>query len=405
MAVESSSLVRSKRATIFDKCAKFTRASELIKEGCYPYFRMIESAQDTEVMIEGRRMIMMGSNSYMGLTNHPKVKEAAIRATERYGSSCAGSRFLNGTLDLHIELEARLADFVEKEAALAYTTGFQTNLGAISAVVGKDDVVVIDNTDHASIIDGCRLSFGKTLRFEHNDMADLERVLATTNRHGKLIVVDGIYSMDGDIAPLPEIVDLAKRYGAGVMVDDAHSIGVLGPQGNGTAPHFGLNDEVDMIMGTFSKSLASIGGFIAGSREIIEYLKHHSRSLMFSASMAPACAAAVIAALDIIVNEPERRERLWAITHRMLKSLKDLGFDTGKSETPIIPIMVGDDRMACQMWKILHEEGLFVNPIIPPAVPPGRALMRLSVMATHTDAHIDFALEKIEKAGKAVGLI
>jgi len=405
MDVESSSLVNSKRAMIFDKCAKFTRPAEAMKQGFYPYFRMIESAQDTEVIVKDKRMLMMGSNSYMGLTNHPKVKEAAIRATEKYGTGCAGSRFLNGTLDLHVELEEKLAQFVQKEAALVFTTGFQTNLGAISAIVGKNDLVAIDNTDHASIIDGSRLSFGKTLRFDHNDMADLERVLSTTSHRGKLIVVDGIYSMEGDIARLPEIVALAKTYGAGIMVDDAHSIGVLGPQGNGTALHFGLNDEVDMVMGTFSKSLASIGGFIAASKDIVQYLKHHARSLIFSASMSPGCAAAVVAALDIIINEPERRERLWANTWRMLASLKQMGFDTGKSETPIIPIIVGDDMRVCTMWRILHDEGLFVNPVISPAVPPGRALVRLSVMATHTDKHLDFALEKIEKAGKAIGLI
>jgi len=405
MDVEPSSLVNSKRATIFDKCAEYTRPAEAMSQGFYPYFRVIESAQDTEVVHRGKRMVMMGSNSYMGLTNHPKVKEAAIRATQKYGTGCAGSRFLNGTLDLHVELEEKLARFVQKEAALVFTTGFQTNLGAISAIVEKGDAVIIDNTDHASIIDGSRLSFGKTLRFDHNNVADLERVLANSPQNGRLIVVDGIYSMEGDIAPLPEIVALAKTYGAGVMVDDAHAIGVLGPQGNGTALHFGLNDDVEMVMGTFSKSLASIGGFIASSHDVIQYLKHHARALIFSASMSPAAVAAVIAALDIIINEPERRERLWASTHRMLTSLKQMGFDTARSETPIIPVVVGDDMATFQMWKILHEEGLFVNPVISPAVPPGRSLVRLSVMATHTDAHLDFALEKIEKAGKTIGLI
>jgi len=402
---KSSSLVNAKRATIFDKCAQFTRPAEAMELGIYPYFQVIQTAQDTEVLVKGKRMLMMGSNSYLGLTNHPKVKEAAIRAIEKYGSGCAGSRFLNGTLDLHIELEENLARFVQKEAALVFTTGFQTNLGAISALVGKNDVVIIDNADHASIIDGSRLSFGKTLRFDHNDTSDLERVLAATSRNGKFIVVDGIYSMEGDIAPLPEIVALAKAHGAGIMVDDAHAIGVLGPQGNGTALHFGLNDEVDIVMGTFSKSLASIGGFIAGSQDVIQYLKHHARALIFSASMSPASAAAVIAALDIILSEPERRKRLWAITHRMLDSLRQMGFDTGKSETPIIPIIVGEEPVVLQMWKVLHDEGLFVNPVIPPAVPPGRALVRLSVMATHTDEQLDFALEKLAKAGKAVGLI
>ncbi|MBM3334648.1 aminotransferase class I/II-fold pyridoxal phosphate-dependent enzyme [Candidatus Sumerlaeota bacterium] len=377
-----------------------------MSQGCYPYFRVIESAQDTEVIVGGRRMLMMGSNSYLGLTNHPKVKEAAIKAIERYGTGCAGSRFLNGTLDLHIELEQKLAAFGEKEAALAFSTGFQTNLGAISALVNRGDVVIIDNTDHASIVDGSRLSFGKTVRFDHNNVTDLERVLGNCPpKAGKMIVVDGIYSMEGDIALLPEIVALAKAHDAAVMVDDAHAIGVLGPRGNGTALHFGLNDDVDVLMGTFSKSLASVGGFVAASKEIIQYLKHHARSMIFSASMPPACAASVIAALDITINEPERRERLWSNTRRMLASLKQLGFDTGMSETPIIPIVVGDDMVACQMWKILQDEGLFVNPVVPPAVPPGRALIRIAVMATHTDDHLDFALEKLTKAGKMLHLI
>lgn len=390
---------------IFDKCAGFTKAREFMSIGMYPYFRVIESAQDPEVTLGGKRMIMVGSNNYLGLTNHPEVKEAAIEAVRKYGSGCAGSRFLNGTLDIHVKLEEKLARFMRKEAALVFSTGFQVNLGVISALVGKNDSVIIDKMDHASIIDGCRLSYGEVKKFRHNDMADLERVLGDTNGKGRLIVVDGVFSMEGDIAKLPEIIKLARKYGAGVMVDDAHGIGVLGATGRGTAEHFGLQQEVDLIMGTYSKSLASIGGFIAGNEEIIHYIKHFARSLIFSASPPPSTVASVSAALDIIEREPERIQRLWENTRYMLKGFKDLGFNTGSSETPIIPVMVGEDETAFKMAMMLHHEGVFANVAVSPAVPVGKALIRTSYMATHTLEHLDRVLEAFKKVGSALGII
>jgi len=397
----------SKKSTkqIFDKCRKFTTSLEAKRAGLYPYFRKICSAQDTEVIIGRKRMLMLGSNSYMGLANDPRVKKAAIEATEKYGSGCAGSRFLNGTLDIHIKLEERLARFCDKESALVFTTGFQTNLGTISALVGKDDFVFIDKSDHASIIDGCRLGFGKIVKFEHNNPESLEDKLKSCEAGGKLIVVDGVYSMEGDIARLPQIVEAAEKYGAAVMVDDAHSIGVLGKRGNGTADHFGLTDRVDIIMGTFSKSFASIGGFVASSSTVIEYLKHHSRALIFSASPTPACAAAVLTSIDIIEKEPERREKLWHNTYKMLNTLKDMGFDTGLSETPIIPVIIGDNTDVFKFWRYLHDAGIFVNPVVSPAVPPNQALIRISVMATHTDKQLDRALRIINKGAKELGLL
>jgi 8-amino-7-oxononanoate synthase len=398
-------MAMTERGDIFEKCFKFTAAKDLQKAGIYPYFRTIESAQDPEVMMNGKKMIMIGSNSYLGLTNHPKVKEAAIAAIRKYGTGCAGSRFLNGTLDIHVQLEEKLARFTGREAALIFSTGFQVNLGVISALVGKDDVVVIDKMDHASIVDGCRLSYGEIKRFRHNDMADLERVLCDSNGRGKLVVVDGVFSMEGDIVNLPEVVRIAKKCGARVMVDDAHGLGVLGKSGRGTAHHFGLEKEVDLIMGTYSKSLASIGGFIAGDADIVHYIKHVGRAQIFSASPPPASVAAVSAALDIIENEPERIERLWAIAHRMLKGFKDLGFEVGPSETPIIPIIVGPDDVAFKMAMMLQEEGIFANVAVSPAVPPGKALIRTSYMATHTDEHLDRVLEVFARVGKAMGLI
>lgn len=403
--VQNSSMAVKKSPDIFEKCIKFTRAKELMSHGIYPYFRVIESAQDPEVIMNGRRMIMIGSNNYLGLTNHPKVKEAAIEAVKKYGSGCAGSRFLNGTLDIHVDLENKLARFMRKETALVFSTGFQVNLGVISALIGKDDAVIIDKMDHASIIDGCRLSYGEVKKFKHNDMADLKRVLEDNEDRGKLIVVDGVFSMEGDIANLPAIVELAKKYGSRVMVDDAHGIGVLGKTGRGTAEHFGLEKEVDLLMGTYSKSLASIGGFIAGSENIIHYIKHFARSLIFSASPPPASIAAVSAALDIIENEPERRERLWKNTRRMLKGFRELGFEIGPSETPIIPIIVEENDIAFKMAMMLQEEGVFANVAVSPAVPNGRALIRTSYMATHTDKHLDIVLNAFEKIGRALGLI
>ena len=394
-----------KPADIFEKCFKFDKAKMLISHNLYPFFRVIETAQDPEITIKGRKMIMVGSNNYLGLTNHPKVKEAAIEAIKKYGTGCAGSRFLNGTLDIHVNLEEKLARFMGKEAALIFSTGFQVNLGVISALVGKDDVVIIDKMDHASIIDGCRLSFGEVKKFRHNDMTDLERMLNEYEERDKLIVVDGIFSMEGDIANLPEIVSLAKKYGARIMVDDAHSIGVLGKNGRGTAEHFGLENEVDLIMGTYSKSLASIGGFISGSADIIHYIKHIARSFIFSASPPPASVASVSAALDIIKNEPERREKLWKNTRKMLKGFKELGFEVGASQTPIIPIVVGEDQDAFIMAMMLQEEGVFANVAVTPAVPAGRALIRTSYMATHTDEQLDRVLKGFEKVGRSLGLI
>lgn len=394
-----------KSIDIFEKCGKFTKAKDLIAAGLYPFFRVIESAQDPEVLINGRRMIMVGSNNYLGLTNHPAVKEAALGAIKKYGTGCAGSRFLNGTLNMHVELEKKLARFIRKEAAIVFSTGFQVNLGVISALVGKDDIVLIDKMDHASIIDGCRLSYGEVRKFRHNDMADLERVLDQNNGRGKLIVVDGVFSMEGDIVNLPRVVELAKSYGARVMVDDAHGIGVLGKTGRGTAEHFGLEEEVDLIMGTYSKSLASIGGFIAASEEVIHYIKHSARSLIFSASPPPASVAAVSAAVDIIENEPERIERLWKNTTKMLKGFKHLGFQVGPSETPIIPILVGDGETAFKMAMMLQDEGVFANVAVSPAVPDGKALIRTSYMATHTDEQLDKVLFAFEKVGRTLGLI
>ncbi len=394
-----------KTTDIFEKCFKFNTAKELQKIGVYPFFRVIESAQDPEVIINGRKMIMVGSNNYLGLTNHPKVKEAAIEAVKKYGTGCAGSRFLNGTLDIHVRLEEKLARFMRKDAALVFSTGFQVNLGVISALVGKDDIVIIDKMDHASIVDGCRLSYGEVKRFKHNDMADLERILNENNGRGKLVVVDGVFSMEGDVINLPEVLKITKKYGARLLVDDAHGIGVLGKTGRGTAEHFGLENEVDLIMGTYSKSLASIGGFIAGDADVIHYIKHFARALIFSASPPPASIAAVSSALDIIESEPERIERLWENTHRMLKGFKELGFEIGPSETPIIPIIVGEDEVAFKFVMMLQEEGVFANVAVSPAVPPGKALIRTSYMATHTDEHLDKVLDAFKKVGKALELI
>ena len=403
--VQNSQVDMKKSIDIFDKCFRFQKAKALMSEGIYPYFRVIESAQDPEIIMNGRKMIMIGSNNYLGLTNHPKVKEAAIAAIKKYGTGCAGSRFLNGTLDIHVELEEKLARFMRKDAALVFSTGFQVNLGVISALAGKDDLILIDKMDHASIIDGCRLSFAEIRKFRHGDLTDLERVLKENNDKGKLIIVDGVFSMEGDVANLPDIVSLSQHYGARLMVDDAHGIGVLGKTGRGTAEHFGLEDRVELIMGTYSKSLASIGGFISGDADVIHYIKHHARSLIFSASPPPASIASVGAALDIIENEPERRERLWIITRKMLEGFSQLGFETGPSETPIIPVIVGEDIKAFTMAMMLQEEGVFANVAVTPAVPSGKALIRTSYMATHTDEHLDLILSAFKKVGKALGII
>ena len=391
---------------LVDRMAKYTAPQEAREQGVYPYFRTIESEQDTVVTIKGKKVLMFGSNSYLGLTNHPKLKEASKIAVDRYGSGCAGSRFLNGTLDLHLELEEKLAQFVGKEEALVFSTGYQVNLGVISSITRRQDNILLDELDHACIIDGTRLSFAKTKKYRHNDMSDLEKALQRIPDTGqvKLIAVDGVFSMEGDICKLDEIVRLAKKYNANVMVDDAHGLGVLGKGGAGTVSHFGLENDVDLIMGTFSKSLASIGGFIASDHATINYLKHHARSLIFSASIAPANAASVIAAIDLIKDEPERIERLWENTRFAMEGLKSIGLDTGKSETPIIPIYVRDVTKTFLLTKMLLEEGVFVNPVITPAVKPEDSLIRFSLMATHTKEQISQALEKIEKVGNALDL-
>ena len=383
------------------KLAAYTRPAEVKAQGIYPYFREISSDQDTVVKMNGKDVLMFGSNSYLGLTNHPKLKEASKKAIDKYGSGCAGSRFLNGSLDIHTELEEKLAAFVGKEEALVFSTGYQVNLGVISSIVGRRDYIILDATNHACIIDGARLAFARTLKYRHNDMASLEKTLQRIPPDVvKLIVTDGVFSMEGDICKLPEMVALAKKYQANIMVDDAHSLGVLGPGGRGTAAHFGLTDEVDLIMGTFSKSLASIGGFIAADKDSINYLKHHARSLIFSASIAPANAASVIAALDLIQEEPERIQQLWDITNYTLAGLKALGLDTGPTETPIIPIYVRNDEKVFQLTAMLQEEGVFVNPVISPAVASEESLIRFSLMATHTRAQVDQALDKIAKVAK-----
>ncbi len=392
---------------IFDKCHSFTRAREAVKEGWYPYFRPIQSGPGTRVMVDGREMIMIGSNNYMGLTGHPKVVEAAIEATKKYGSGCTGSRFLNGTLDIHLELEEKLADFVGKEAALCFSTGFQANQGAISALVGKDDIVFVDRENHASIVDGYRLSFGKVVKYRHNDFDDLERVLKMHEQEdaGKLIVSDGVFSMEGTIATVPDLARLAGKYGARLYIDDAHALGVLGEHGGGSIEYWDAGEEIDLVMGTFSKSFASLGGFVAGGEEVIDYIKHHARSLIFSASMTPSAVAAVIASLEIIRSEPERIEQLWKNTRKMKEGFESMGFNTGESNTPIIPILIGEDEDCFTFWKELWDNGIFVNPAIPPAVPPHQAILRTSYMATHTDDDLDYVLEMFGKIGKKLGVI
>jgi 8-amino-7-oxononanoate synthase len=393
-------------SSLFDKCYRYDRAGEAQRAGLYTFFREIESAQDPEVILGGRRMIMLGSNNYLGLTNDPRVKEAAVAAIRKYGTGCAGSRWLNGTLDLHVELEDRLAAFIRKEAAVTFATGFQVNLGAISCLVGKGDSVYLDKQDHACIIDGARLSFGDMKKFRHNDPADLRRQMKNDDRaKGRLVVVDGVFSMEGDIAPLPEILAVARDFDAGLMVDDAHGIGVLGSGGRGTAEHFGVEDEVDLIMGTFSKSMASVGGFIAGDATVIDFIKHNARSLIFSAAPPPASVAAALATVGIMETEPERRERLWENTHFFADGLRSLGLDTGESQTPVVPVVVGEDVTTLKMVRLLHDDGVFVNCVLQPATPPGRGLIRMSLMATHTRPQLARALDAIEKAARQVGVI
>ena len=391
---------------LFDKCKSFTKAREVQAAGLYPYFKPISRSEDTVVVIEGRDRIMMGSNNYLGLTHHPEVLAAAQQALARYGSGCTGSRFLNGTLDLHEQLELELAEFFGKESCLVFSTGYQANLGLISGLVGRGDVVFLDKLDHASIVDGAKMSHGETVRFNHGDMAGLERkIQRVESKTGTMVIVDGVYSMEGDIADIPAILKVTQKYGAALAIDDAHSVGVLGPKGDGTAAHFNLVDEVDLIVGTFSKSLASIGGFAAGSENVIHYLKHHSRPLIFTAALPPANTAGVLAALHVMQREPERRDQLWANARRLQDGLRGLGFDIGPTTTPIIPVLIGPLERTFLFWRRLFDAGIFTNPVVPPAVPPSQCRLRTSLMATHTDRQIDTALEAFARLGKELGVI
>lgn len=388
------------------KLAKYQEPQKAKKAGVYPYFRAISSEQDTEVIMNGKKVLMFGSNSYMGLTNHPKVKEAAIEAIKKYGTGCAGSPFLNGTLDIHKQLEARLAEFVGKEDAMVFSTGFEVNLGVISCMTGREDYIILDEQDHASIIEGRRLSFSSALKYKHNDMASLEEQLQKCKPDKvKLIVTDGVFSMEGDVAKLPQIVELAKKYDATIMVDEAHGIGVFGKQGRGTCNHFGVSNDVDLIMGTFSKSFASLGGFVATDKEITNFLRHHSRSYIFTASITPASTAAANAALDIMLNEPERQEHLWNITHYALEGFRNMGCEIGHTETPIIPLFIRDDYKTFAITRDLLDEGIFVNPVVSPAVAPSDTLIRFSLMATHTKEQVTVGLEKIQKVFRKYDLI
>ncbi len=393
-------------ADLFAKIALLTRPKAVEELGCYPFFIPLESEAGPEVVIDGRKLIMLGSNNYLGLTQDPRVKTAAIEAVEKYGSGCTGSRLMNGTLDLHRRLEHRLARFVQKGDAMTFTTGYQTNLGTISALAGRHDTIVLDRAVHASIVDGCRLSMAETVRFKHNDMADLERVLQRIDpSRGILIVVDGVYSMEGDVANVPELVRLKKQYGARLMIDEAHSVGVFGEGGRGVAEHFGLLDDIDIYTATFSKSFASIGGFVAAEPEVIYFVRHMARALLFSAALPPASAAAALAALDVIEEEPERRTVLWDNTRLLLNGLNNLGFTTGKTASPVIPLIVGDEIRLAIFWRGLFDAGVFTNAAVSPAVEPDRALIRLSLMATHTPDHLQRALALMERVGKQQGLL
>lgn len=389
-----------------EKLAKYDAPQKAKAAGVYPYFRAISSEQDTEVLMNGRKVLMFGSNSYMGLTNHPKVIEAAVEATKKYGTGLAGSPFLNGTLDLHKKLEARLAEFVGKEDAMLFSTGFGVNLGVVSTLTGREDYVILDEQDHASIIEGRRLSFSTALKYKHNDMESLEQQLKRcAPDKAKLIVTDGVFSMEGDVANLPEIVRLAKKYNAQVMVDEAHGIGVFGEAGRGTTNHFGLTDGVDLIMGTFSKSFASLGGFVATDKIITNYLRHHCREYIFTASITPASTAAVNAALDIMIAEPERQQHLWDITHFALENFRAMGCEIGNTSTPIIPLFIRDDYKTFHITRDLLDEGVFVNPVVTPAVAPQDTLIRYSLMATHTREQVERSLEAIHKVFKKYDLV
>lgn len=389
-----------------DKYAKYDLPQQFMAKGVYPYFRCIDSEQDTEVIMSGKKVLMFGSNSYLGLTNHPRIKEAAIEAVRKYGTGCAGSRFLNGTLDIHLQLENELAEFVGKDEALVYSTGFQVNLGVLSCLTGRRDTILCDELDHASIVDGRRLSFSTVRKFRHNDMEHLERELERCEPDTiKLIVVDGVFSMEGDIANLPEIVRLKEKYNASIFVDEAHGLGVLGNMGRGTCDHFGVTKDVDLIMGTFSKSLATIGGFVAGDKEVINYIRHNARSYIFSASNTPAATAAAIEALHIIKEEPERLENLWKVTNYALENFRSLGFEIGSTSTPIIPIYIRDTEKTFMVTKMLWDEGIFINPVVPPACSPQDTLIRFSLMATHTKEQVDRALDGMTRVFKTLELL
>ncbi len=405
-APRETTAISAEYADVLKKARSYTKAADARAAGMYPYFQPISESHDTVVTIGGREIIMIGSNNYLGLTHDPRVLEAAEAAARRYGTGCTGSRFLNGTLDIHEELERELAEFVGKQASLVFSTGFQSNLGAISALVGRNDVAIIDKLDHASIVDGCFLSFGDTLRYKHNDLADLERVLAGVEpRKGRLVIVDGIFSMEGDLAPLPGILDVCERHGASLLVDEAHATGVIGAHGAGTVEHFGVQDRVALITATFSKSFASIGGFVAADADVIDFLKHNARPLIFSASMPPYSVATVRTALKIIREEPERRENLWKNSRYMMDNFRRLGFDIGVAETPIVPVLTGSTERTFLFWKHLFEEGVFTNPVVAPAVPENQCRVRTSYIATHTREQLDFVLEKFEKVGRHLGLI
>lgn len=402
-AVDTQTL---QQVALFEKCRQFTKAREVQAAGLYPYFKPISESEDTVVIIEGQKRIMLGSNNYLGLTHHPKVLESASRALSRYGSGCTGSRFLNGTLDLHEQLEAALAEFLGKEACLVFSTGYAANLGLISGLVGRGEAVYLDKLDHASIVDGAKMSYGETVRFNHGDLGDLERKMERDRSgRGSMIVVDGVYSMEGNVADVAGLVRIARKFGAALAVDDAHSLGVLGPNGDGTAAHFGMIDEVDIIGGTFSKSLASIGGFLAASENVIHYLRHHCRPLIFTASLPPANTAGVLAALEVLQREPERREQLWANTRRLHEGFRTLGFDIGPTQTPIVPVLIGPLEKTFLMWRKLYDAGVFTNPVAPPAVLPTQCRLRTSVMATHTFDQIDFCLDSFARIGRELGVI
>jgi len=404
--VPNSTTSTTSAASILEKCVQFTRADEIKAQGLYPYFKPISESEDTVVVIEGKRRIMLGSNNYLGLTHHPKVLEAAARALHRYGSGCTGSRFLNGSLDLHVQLEGALAEFVGKEDCIVFSTGYGANLGLISGLVGRGEKVFLDKLDHACIVDGAKLSFGETDRFNHGDLATLERLLQRADPgKGKLVVVDGVYSMEGDIADVPGLLRLCRKYGAALAVDDAHALGVLGPNGEGTGAHFGLQDDVDIIAGTFSKSLASVGGFVAAPERVINYLRHHSRPFIFTAALPPANTAGVLAALEVLQVEPERRERLWKNARRLQEGLRSLGYSIGSTETPIVPVLVGPLDRTMVMWRNMFDAGVFTNPVVPPAVPTSQCRLRTSVMATHTEEQIDFCLDAFARIGRELGAI